>query len=295
VELTAYRKMQFDALMPLTLPPSVNGGGMVTTNIGNIRNTGVELSVLFTPVRLPALSWSTQLQYSRNQNVLTKLGESVAPNRREGIVEGYPVRSQWARPILSFADQNGDGQLQRGEVQVGDSLVYVGRLLPDYTAGLHTNVALFNGALGITAGFNYTAGATQKNMTALNQALSRAMSDATAPFSEQAAVLAYQGLGGGCPNDPECLSPATEYGILQTVATWRFQSLAVNYRAPTAVARLLRAQQLSVALQGDNLGLHSSYRGKDPDVNAWSPGERVVDEGQLPQPRTWQLAVFLQY
>ncbi len=82
---------------------------------------------------------------------------------------------------------------------------------------------------------------------------------------------------------------------MQVVSTLRFNSMAVSYRMPQRVARLLGAENVSVALQGANLGLHTNYRGKDPNVNAWSPGETVVDAGQLPQPRTWQLNVALHY
>jgi hypothetical protein len=44
-----------------------------------------------------------------------------------------------------------------------------------------------------------------------------------------------------------------------------------------------------------NLGLFTSYRGKDPNVNAYPNGNTVLDAGQLPSPRTWQLRVSLQY
>src|SRR5262249_35126895 len=147
--------------MDVSLPPSVDSGGTVRTNIGNILNTGMELTVGLTPVRQSMVTWGMQLNYSRNRNELLKLGPGVLPNPEMGLVEGYPVRSRWARPIVGFADQNGDGVLQPAEVQVGDSMVFVGRLYPNYTASLHTNLALLGGAVGISASFNYEAGASQ--------------------------------------------------------------------------------------------------------------------------------------
>jgi hypothetical protein len=50
---------------------------------------------------------------------------------------------------------------------------------------------------------------------------------------------------------------------------------------------------MGVALQGSNLGFHTNYRGKDPDVNAYSGGNLSADAGQIPQPRTWTLRVTL--
>jgi hypothetical protein len=140
---------------------------------------------------------------------------------------------------------------------------------------------LFGGAVGITAGFSYDAGATQVDSTAtMNWLLSRALIDPDAPFQDQAAVLALD---------------STAYGMTQDVSTFRFNTVSVNYRAPARIARLFRAQQLTVGIQGSNLRMHSTYRGKDPDVSAWSPDENIRDTGQLPLPRTWQMSLSLQY
>ncbi len=159
VELTTYRKVQVDALMPVQLPPSVHGGGTQLINLGNIRNTGLELTVGVTPVQSSLLTWRTSVTYSRNSNTLTKLGDDVLPNKLAGIVEGYPLYSRWARPILAFADQNGDQVIDGGEVQVGDSLVYVGLVQPAYTSALTTDAQLFGGAVSVSAGFSYIGGA----------------------------------------------------------------------------------------------------------------------------------------
>jgi hypothetical protein len=82
-------------------------------------------------------------------------------------------------------------------------------------------------------------------------------------------------------------------GLYQTVNTLRFQSLSVNYVVPVSLAQRFRVPRMSVALQGSNLGLHTNYRGKDPNVNAFSTGNYTEDTGQLPQPRTWSLTFRL--
>jgi hypothetical protein len=48
-------------------------------------------------------------------------------------------------------------------------------------------------------------------------------------------------------------------------------------------------------VQGQNLGLRSNYRGLDPGVNGFPTGNRVMDNGVLPQPRTWQVRVNASY
>ncbi len=281
LEVTGYVKNQVDAIMSAPVPGSVNGGGSIKMNIGNIRNTGVEVTLGLTPLRSPSATWTTQVNFARNVNTLVKLGPGVLPNPQQGLVAGYPVYSRWARPIVGFADANRDGVIERGEIQVGDDYVYMGRLQPEVVTSMHNNFSLFNGAVSVSAGFNYTGGAMQVDETArTNWVLARGLADPSASFLEQASVLALD---------------STNYGLTQSVSTFRFNSLSVNYRAPSRIARLIGASQLTVAVQGANLAMRSTYRGKDPDVMAWSAGENIIDTGQLPQPRTWQLSLFLQY
>ncbi len=281
LELTGYVKNQVDALMSSALPPSVNGGGNVIMNIGNVRNRGVEATVGVTPIRSSLITWNTQLNFARNTNILVKLGTGVTPNPRAGLVEGYPLYGRWARPIIGIADANGDGVIERGEIQLGDDFMYMGRLQPASVSSLHNNFAFFGGALSLSASFAYDAGAMQVDQTAkTNWVLARGLADPNASFFEQAAALSLD---------------STDYGLTQNVSTFRFNSVAMNYRAPSRIAKMIGAAEMTIGVQGYNLALNSTYRGKDPNVMAWSAGETIVDTGQLPTPRRWQLMMRLTY
>jgi hypothetical protein len=88
----------------------------------------------------------------------------------------------------------------------------------------------------------------------------------------------------------------SQIGVIQTVNILRFNSLSISYIPSTAVMRFFHVPSMSISLQGENLGLHTNYRGADPNVNAYSTanlGDVTHDTGQLPQPRTWALAVRL--
>jgi hypothetical protein len=89
------------------------------------------------------------------------------------------------------------------------------------------------------------------------------------------------------------VSGSTQFPLAQTVSAWRFQSLSVNYVVPRSWAQRVHGGQLSVALQGSNLGLWTNYRGKDPNVNGLFAGNAIADLGQSPQPRTWSLRFTL--
>ncbi|HEU4643134.1 MAG TPA: TonB-dependent receptor [Gemmatimonadaceae bacterium] len=302
LSVTGYRKTREDALMQFPLPPSVFGeGATITRNIGVIRNSGAEASLSAQLVRSASVTWSAEVSVSRNRNMVVSLAPGVAglnagtPGTIGSLFRlqvGYPLFGIWARPILGYSDVNHDKVLEQDEVLVGDSLAYMGAPTPDYQASFGTGVSLFRGAVRVDAAFQYEHGMTQIDAVEVGRtSASRALNDPTVPWSELAGVLALSyDLAGGL------MGPgATPYGVIQNVSLLRFNSLSVAYNAPPAVARRLGASALTLALQGMNLGLFSSYRGKDPNVNAYPNGNTVLDAGQLPAPRTWQLRVSLQY
>lgn len=280
VSLSGYRKVRKDALLDIPVAPSVYGYATVWKNIGVVLNTGFEATMTTQLVRTDPVSWSWTLGVSRNRNVVVSLAPGMAPIDMGGgqrVVAGYPLFGMWAKPIKGYADANGDGIIQPAEVQVGDSLVYLGSSMPNYDATFQTTVSLLRGALTVDAGLAYEDGLTQVNETVYHDRfVARAASDPTAPLGEQAAIAALD---------------RTDYGLIQTVNTLRFNSLSVAYHASPALARRVGASAFSLALQGTNLGLHTNYRGKDPDVNAFTTGNGVLDTGVLPQPRTWRLAL----
>ncbi len=291
-DVTGYRTDQHDLHLTVRVPPSVAVPGSPTTNfsmitnIGLVRNTGFETTVTVQPIQHRDLAWSLSLNVSKQNNVVVDVGSATAstggPTASSGltakIVKGYPLTALWARPIIAAADQNGDNALQPNEIILGDTAVYIGNSAPGYTSSLFSTMSLFGGALSVTAGFAYDAGGTQADL-ASNWAWSSAFSDPSIPLSAMAPDIANTG-----------------FGRAKQVSTFRFRSASVNYRAPTSIARLVGAQQLSVAVQGSNIAMHSSYSyGRDPNVSAWGMGERTFDTGQMPLPREWTVAVNLRY
>jgi hypothetical protein len=105
--------------------------------------------------------------------------------------------------------------------------------------------------------------------------------DPTASLTDQALALAINA-GTGFEQGSD----------RQTVSETRLQSVSVTYDVPLAFARVLKARMLQLSLQGNNLGLWTNYRGRDPGVNSSPVGERTTDMGQvIPEPRTFTLQV----
>ncbi|HEX6535955.1 MAG TPA: TonB-dependent receptor plug domain-containing protein [Gemmatimonadaceae bacterium] len=286
IEFSGYRKMRYDAIMSVPVAPSVYGNGVqMLRNIGVIRNTGLELSVTMQLLRTDPVTWNTTFNLSRNHNMVTELGAGVTPfgPNDARVVAGYPLFGRWARPILGYADADSNRVITRNEVLLGDTLVYMGSSEPKYEANLFTTFSFLRGALTATAGFAYQDGLTQVNNAIGGPGqpiFSPGMSDPSSSFGEQAAVAVMN---------------ETSYGLLQTVNTLRLNSISVAFNAPPTLARRFGTKALSIAIQGTNVGLWTNYKGKDPNVNAFSTGNSVVDTGVLPIPRSWLLSVHATY
>jgi TonB-linked SusC/RagA family outer membrane protein len=294
VQVTQYHKDRHDAIIDIPVAMSVLGGRQYKANIGRIRNLGTELTVSAAVLESSELNWTVNGSLSKNSNKVLSLApdlESITASRIGGltrIVPGYPLFSRWALPILGYRDWNGNGRLDETEILVGDSAVYLGAQEPNFSSSFNSNLTWRRFSLHAT--FHYTDGLNQVNRR--SQDMSPGLYNPSAPLGAQAISIALQ-CNPTFSGSRTCKS--TEYGLIQTVNVLRFNSLSLRYAVPVSMVRRIGGQALSVALQGENLGMWTNYRGKDPNVNAFSTGNLTADTGQLPQPRKWVLNVVLTY
>jgi hypothetical protein len=246
------------------------------------------------PLDTRAVSWVVSTNMSQDNNKVVRLNpdESTIIVGTSRVQAGYPLWGAWALPILSYLDENHNDVIEYNEIRVGDSAVFVGQANPDYQLNASSTLTLLNGQVSVTANVSYQSGLTQTQGStgSDNIMLLNLPNSPGATLATQAAVVASTLSSAGNYGG----APMSNIGLIQNVNMFRFNSLSVNYRPPTRFVQWLHVPSLSVALQGSNLGLHSNYRGIDPNVNAFSTASRgdiLQDNGQLPQPRTWTLSV----
>lgn len=307
---TAFYKMRKDAIERLPLAPSVGVNSMdneknnvtgVTTditgdyyaNIGHVRNTGFELSVNANILDLPDIGWNVDVSVSKYSNKLTKIfGERSVIDLGNGtrLVEGYPLFGRWSRPITGWSEPKNGNKIWYGDYVVGDSVVYMGMQAPDFEMPFRTSLTLLRGLLSINGQFNYKGGLTQNNLGG-GLLLGNIYENPNSTYNQQAYALA-----ASCYLRKETLKDissgnCTDYGFIQKVNSFRFNSMSVAYNVPRTQLKRLPFSTLSFSIQGSNLGLWTNYRGKDPDVNGNLIGDITQDSGQLPMPRTWSLQI----
>lgn len=285
VSPTVYRKNTRDLLVSESLPLSVGGLSTHKTNLGDVKNSGWDLTLGIVPLESSSLVWSSQFVVSASKNLVTRL------NRKGGLIDGlnissneiatlnivgYPLNSNWAKPIVGYADRNNDGKILSNEIILGDSAMYVGAPYPKFVANIHQSMTI-GGQITLNAVIEYKSGLTQIRGTGivadlLTDKFSRAANDPDVSLGEQAHRL-YSSLAR-----------------VQTVSSTQFTSLSLGWIIPQSISsRLMPRRNIQINLQGTNLGLWTNYRGKDPNVGA--SGEGLRDGGSLPSPRTYGFSI----
>jgi TonB-linked SusC/RagA family outer membrane protein len=289
VEGTYYNRLSRDALINRPLAsefPVVSR----QENIGSVRNSGIEWQMALALMNERAFGWDVSLNGSANKNRLERIGDGipfVGGSALSRSVEGRPLFSKFARPIIGFADANGDGILTESEVQVGDSLLYLGQSLPTRQFTAATSVRLLGGRLRASTQFDYRGGHTNINIVEANRCGTtscRGINDPGAPLWEQARAVAFRSSALG----------RTFAGYIEDGAFVRWRELSVAYALPRAIARAVRAQSADMMVTGRNLRLFTDFSGADPEVNA-DPGalEGYSANAAAPPARYWLFRINL--
>ncbi|MEO8334977.1 MAG: TonB-dependent receptor [bacterium] len=284
LELTYYHRVSQDALILYRLPSEV-GVPSQWRNIGSVLNEGVEALATIRLLQGDKLGANLTITGSTNTNRIERLGFAQAIVASSGLnVEGYPIFSRFARPILSYADANGNGILEASEITTGPTPEYAGSSLPRKQLSVSPEVSLFRNRLRVSAQFDYRGDFAQYNHSEANRcglAISdcKAVNDKSASLASQARAVALQTASLG----------STSWGYYEDASFTRWRELAITAELPSRLTRWSRGNA-SVSLAARNLALFTNYSGADPEVIS-TPGatEGFDDNAAPPQSRIWLL------
>jgi len=143
LDITFYNGQIRDQILPLTLPAS-SGASSVLTNIGTLRNKGIEIGFNATPVQTKNFRWDLVLNYAKNTNVVEKLANNATELLHSDYdgnaaqlksVVGQPMGDFYAHPIARNAKGeaivNPDGLYKID----ADSMYKVGNAMPKAVGG----------------------------------------------------------------------------------------------------------------------------------------------------------------
>lgn len=270
IELTYYNKNTTDALIERRVAPSIAGVTSRFENIGNVRNSGLEIVYNQKVISSDKLGFDFVLTGSTNKNELITLGEGVSPipsgNRNTQLNSpGFPLYGLWGR-TYTYNDANGDGILVAGEMTYGNN-TFIGPSFPTREVAFTPSLELFGRKLRISGQMDSKWGMKKLNNTKRHQCQ---------------AGISCQGLYAGAPLEEQAKAVAAAAsiftGFYEDGSFTRFRELSMSYQMPNSWAKALKAERWNVVLTGRNLGVWTPFTGVDPETTVGNGDARGNEE-----------------
>lgn len=289
-----YNRTTTDLLYTYSVPVPPNLYNRKFTNVGTIKNSGIEVTLNAVPVKARDFSWNTTLTVAHNKNLLKSFSNSdyamqflqtgyIATDFKQyigRIYEGQPLGNFYG-PVFLGIDEGGNAcykGVEPGEPVTESVYEVIGNAFPDFTFGWSNNFKyknfdlsmLFRGSVGnevaniqrlFYEGYYYFGG---KNI--LKSTLDSADNAGQTTFS----------------------SHYVEDGSFLKLA-----NLTLSYT--WNVKQVDWMKQLKVYLTGENLLTITGYKGVDPEVNLNGLAPGIAWDEFYPSTRTFLLGVNLTF
>ncbi len=256
LEVTYFNQVTNDALVLQPVPPSTGFSQGVWSNVGQVKNAGVEVGVDASLVDRPGLAWDVRASYTHLSSEVTELSSPIAIGGR-GFQEhrqGYPFGAYFTYPVTLGSD---------GSVQVASDRVFAGQPTPSYEGSFSTNVSLLGGDLVLYGLVEYLGG--HKNMNYTESYQCRTV------FGTCAAK--YERDASGNPTDNAILkgkagSGAQPYLFLYEADFAKLRQVSARVALPGGLLQRIGADGGTLSLVASNLFTLTNYPGTDPEINS---------------------------
>jgi TonB-linked SusC/RagA family outer membrane protein len=290
------------------------GVATITSNLGNINNTGVETRLSSVNVKSRDFTWSTTLILSYNTNKVTKLYVAASTNNTiaqlaisgNRYVEGYSSFAQWAYkfkgldnvgdPLIELAD----GTITKKPGAVANDLVYMGTWQPPLTGGfsnyfryrnfqLTCNMVYDFGskikrdAVGLTTATGSLAGRTATSAGFFIGNLYREFNDRWKKTGDETTtnIPAYIPSSSTSNTQRNVLYYASGDLNFFDGAYIKMRDINLSYTIPAQIAARVRAEDITFRATLSNVMLWKANKlGIDPEFQNSSTAERGVPFAQ---------------
>jgi TonB-linked SusC/RagA family outer membrane protein len=309
-----YYRRTDDLLLDLPLPLST-GFGIQTQNIGDMKNTGLEISLNSEIIRSKDLRWNLAVNFTSINNEVLNLGplkqiftggagflsnvSIIKPGESLGSYYGYEVLGVWqtkddfstAPPGVKAGDLKFRDLDNNKQINAADRII-LGKSLADYIYGFSSTLEFKGFSLGLF--FEGQHGASIINNAAV---------DSYFPVSFRRNRLSEPYLNRWTPSNPTNEYPSfvnpTSQGqqtvnsrTVEDASYLRMQSarLAYNFNLKSKVIN-----SLQVYVTGQNLFTITNYSGVDPAINAVGGDVVKIDYSTYPLTRAFMIGLNVQF
>ncbi len=279
LDFSYYNRRTRDMLVGVAVAPSLGFISSPLTNLGTVKNSGLELAVTTTPITRDNFAWDARLNFATNNDILESFG--VAGKTTEnptgqayGVVQqhrvGYRLGAYWA-PVPKRDPATGAVLLTSGgAVDTAGTTRYIGPSAPTREVGLSNSFTFFRN-FRVYALFDYKGGHYLFNLKERNRCQT--------PNDNCAAVNDPRFLGARAARPATAADSllARELLVLRTIPSAfiekadfiKLREVSVSLTLPQRLIARTGASAAQLVFTGRNLGLWTDYSGLDPEVNSY--------------------------
>ncbi|MCE7072246.1 TonB-dependent receptor [Dyadobacter sp. CY327] len=281
-----YNSITRDMLLFVPVP-DITGFSSQLTNIGKMRNRGVELNISTKNLAGP-VTWTTDFNVSRNRNKVLQLGPGNAPIQyvdnvvtvrtevgqpvsnfygyvfdgvfnNQGEIDAYPHHASTTPGDPRVRDVNGDGKISDADRTI------LGNYQPDFTAGITNTVGYKGFELSFLFQGSFGGEIANNNVRYLGTW------DNGRNFFES---MYNYWRSEAQPGDGKHFKPSVNYlGLQKQFSSYwvedasfvRLRNVRVSYSLPAKWTNKLKIGSARVYVNAENVHLFSKYTGYDPE------------------------------
>jgi TonB-linked SusC/RagA family outer membrane protein len=281
VDVDYYDKESVDLIYDKPLALST-GNSSIKTNVGSVRNYGVEISLNSINVKEKDFEWTSGLNFSFDKNEVTELTQEgfISGTKRwevgKSLYEFYIQEYAGVDPIDGYAmfykdilDANGEktGERETTKTYSQASRNYLGKSsLPDVIGGFTNYIRYKNFDLNLLFNFSYGAYVYDYTYAALMQGFESAGRSASPDL-----VNRWQ-KPGDITDIPLFLASNNDFNATSDRFLYknnyiRLKALNFGYNLPQEILNPYGISKVRIYFQGDNLLTFQSHKGIDPEQN----------------------------
>ena len=304
-----YHKITTDLLYELQLP-SNSGYEKTMTNLGKIRNQGLEMSLNTRNIQSRDFLWTTSWNYTMNRSMVLDINDNIIGKWGGRIEEGHPLNALYGYVRLGtwgtdeaeeaakynkkpgdikYWDKNGNG------MKDGEDQDYIGNGAPKFEMNM-TNTFSWK---GFTFMFdlqwvygnkliNFTR-QLMGNRVTFSNAYADIPVNAWTPENQNTMVPSLRLPGDGYENDVDSWS-------CEPGSFLRLRNIGLKYDFSSRMLSAAHIKSLSLGFNVENAFLITNYSGSDPEVTSYDAVfEQGVDFYTYPKPRTYSFTLGINF
>ncbi len=270
-EINFYNKETVDMLM--TIPYSYTTGyGAGFGNIGNMRNTGVDLDLRFDIIKNRDWYWAIRANFNYNHNEITKLFDGqdtyTIPNTGQQYKVGHSAGEffevRWAGIDPRDGQQmwyDRDGNLTKVFNEEEDAVLVNKSLYAPYSGGFGTDLR-WKG-LSLKVDFNWAA----KKYMINNDRYFIENNNMAMDRNQMTSMLNVWTTPGQVTDIPAADGQVLQFDthLLENATYLRLKTLTLQYNLPQSILNTLRVSNIGIHFTGRNLFTITDYTGYDPE------------------------------